>query len=356
MSSQWQSPWNAAERKATRKMLMSMLRTASISRVATALAIPVSCLVYMLSSSWVILANQRLITEAGFPFPILLSAFGTFASAATAHLSVLAGLTTVRKEASALMTGKSWFYSVVPVALCQASTLAFGNATYLFLGIGSTQMLKAGTPICILLVLVALRLESPSLGSCCCVCLITVGTFITAAISPEWNVGGLSCSVAAMITEALRIGLTQFLLRTCKFSVTEGQYVLAPTVSAALLSASLAMESQKLLEVDVLDKLFKYPHLFLFAAGLGTVVNYSSYMVIKSCGALSLKIVTTFRNVSLVAYGAMMLGEPIKPKHVTGYALALVGFLGYTYFGNAREQPKSVAASENGAGCSPHEK
>ena len=73
MSSQWQSPWNAAERKAARKMLMSMLRTAlwlqdlsmslhlhtsllppsrdmkigkaSISRAATALAIPLSCLV-----------------------------------------------------------------------------------------------------------------------------------------------------------------------------------------------------------------------------------------------------------------------------------------------------------------------
>ena len=68
MSSQWQSPWNAAERKATKKMLLSMLRTAlwlqnlsmhicdrssyhvkigkaSISRVATALAIPLSCLV-----------------------------------------------------------------------------------------------------------------------------------------------------------------------------------------------------------------------------------------------------------------------------------------------------------------------
>ncbi|CAE7675064.1 cnnm4 [Symbiodinium necroappetens] len=59
MSSQWQSPWNAAERKAARKMLMSMLRTASISGAATALAIPLSCLVYMLSSSWV-LSLQRL--------------------------------------------------------------------------------------------------------------------------------------------------------------------------------------------------------------------------------------------------------------------------------------------------------
>ncbi|CAE7262266.1 cnnm4 [Symbiodinium natans] len=52
MSSRWQSPWNAADRKATKKMLLSWLRTASTSSIVSALAIPLSCLVYMLSSSW----------------------------------------------------------------------------------------------------------------------------------------------------------------------------------------------------------------------------------------------------------------------------------------------------------------
>mmetsp|Transcript_31418 Transcript_31418/g.70717 ORF Transcript_31418/g.70717 Transcript_31418/m.70717 type:complete len:152 (+) Transcript_31418:1-456(+) len=138
-----------------------------------------------------------------------------------------------------------------------------------------------------------------------------------------------------MITEAFRVGLTQYLLRACKFSVTEGQYVLAPAVSAALLMASTAMESQGLLEVDVLQKLLEYPHLFLFSAGLGTVVNYSSYMVIKSCGALSLKVVTMSRNVLLVLYGALLMGEPTTLKQGGGYALALAGFFGYTYFSTA---------------------
>ncbi|CAE7262250.1 cnnm4 [Symbiodinium natans] len=47
-------------------------------------------------------------------------------------------------------------------------------------------------------------------------------------------------------------------------------------------------------------------------------------------------------------YGAIMLGEPIKPKHATGnspnFVFPRVGFLGYTYFSNVREQPKLVAS------------
>lgn len=316
-------------------MMHVLERLVSNAALMRALMIPTSCLVYMSSSSWVILANQQLIKEAGFPFPILLSALGTLASASTAHLSVRLNLASMRTEALSYLRGNDYLYHVVPVALCQAGTLALGNATYLHFGVGMVQMLKAGTPIFVLLTLVMLRLESPSMIRTMFVSLITVGTFITAGTTPQWNWTGLTLSLGAMITEALRVGLTQFLLRSCKFSVTEGQYVLAPTVSLALLVASLTIEGQDVLSIEALSKVIEYPHLFLFAACLGTVVNYSSYLVIKSCGALSLKVVTTLRNIALVVYGAFVLGEPVTSSQGAGYTLALVGFVGYSYYSGA---------------------
>ena len=310
---------------------MESLAIFSDSSLERVLLIPVSILIYMSSSSWVIVANQQLIKEVGFPFPVLLSAFGAFSSATVAHLSVYADVVSIRKETLEYATGKNWRQNVLPVALCQAATLALGNASYLYFGLGMVQMLKAGTPIFVLLTLVMLRLERPSLITAFFVSLITLGTLVTAGTTPQWDATGLCFSVGAMVTEALRVGLTQFLLKSCKFSVTEGQYILAPTVSIALLLASACIEGKDL-NFQAVEKVFEYPHLFVMAAGLGTAVNYSSYWVIKTCGALTLKVVTTLRNIALVLYGAFGLGEALSESQVWGYALTLLGFVGYTYF------------------------
>ncbi|CAK9050217.1 Probable sugar phosphate/phosphate translocator At3g17430 [Durusdinium trenchii] len=252
---------------------------------------------------------------------------GTLGSAGAAYMSVNSGLVTLRKEVLMYATGNAWFFNVVPVALCQAATLALGNAAYLHFGVGMVQMLKAGTPIFVLLTVAMLRLESPSFLRTFFVALITVGTFITAGTTPEWSAPGLVLSLGAMLTEALRVSLTQFLLSSCKLSVTEGQYVLAPTASFALLLASVAIEGQSVLSLEALSKVIEYPHLFLFAAGLGTVVNYSSYLVIKFCGALSLKVMTTLRNIALVLHPGSLCSFVLCPCFVEGYTLALAGGL-----------------------------
>eukprot|EP00931_Biecheleriopsis_adriatica_P067532 TRINITY_DN41651_c0_g1_i1.p1 TRINITY_DN41651_c0_g1~~TRINITY_DN41651_c0_g1_i1.p1 ORF type:complete len:347 (+),score=66.00 TRINITY_DN41651_c0_g1_i1:17-1057(+) len=306
------------------------------------LLILLSCLVYISSSSWVIITNQRLIKEVGFPYPVLLSALGTMASAATAHLTSAVGLTQVRPEAASFRKGDSWLRNVVPVALCQAATLASGNAMYVHLGVGFTQMLKAGTPIFVLAVLVFMRLEPPSAAKFFFVGLITVGTLITAATTPEFSSTGLMYGVFAMVTEALRVGLTQFVLKSCKFSVTEGQYVLSPSVSLALLLAALPLELRAALQPDALWKVAEHPYLFMMAAGLGILVNYSSYWVIKTCGALTLKVVSIVRNIALIVYSCLVLGEAVDEKQGLGYSIALVGFIGYTCLGNRATSPTST--------------
>lgn len=48
--------------------------------------------------------------------------------------------------------GWLWYRRVLPVGFAHASTLALGNAVYLLLNVGFIQMLKAFTPVMILLV------------------------------------------------------------------------------------------------------------------------------------------------------------------------------------------------------------
>jgi len=49
--------------------------------------------------------------------------------------------------------------NVVPVGVCQALTLAMGNAAYIYLTVSFIQMLKAATPIFVLAIGIAFGIE-----------------------------------------------------------------------------------------------------------------------------------------------------------------------------------------------------
>lgn len=49
--------------------------------------------------------------------------------------------------------------NVVPVGICQALTLALGNAAYLYLTVSFIQMLKAFTPVVVLAIGIIFKIE-----------------------------------------------------------------------------------------------------------------------------------------------------------------------------------------------------
>ena len=72
---------------------------------------------------------------------------------------VAAGWAEISSEHRSLMTGTKAFRLLVPVGMCQAITMPAGIAAYMYLDIGLIQMLKAFTPVTVLVALIAVRLE-----------------------------------------------------------------------------------------------------------------------------------------------------------------------------------------------------
>lgn len=60
----------------------------------------------------------------------------------------------------------------MPVGACHAATLAFGNAVYLHLSVAFIQMLKAFTPVIVLVVVVAAGMERPTRQYVACMCVL----------------------------------------------------------------------------------------------------------------------------------------------------------------------------------------
>lgn len=70
---------------------------------------------------------------------------------------------------------------IVPLGLCSAATLAFGNVAYLYLDVGLLQMLKSCCPVFVMIMALLFKLEHFSWPLVLSVILITGGTATTAA-------------------------------------------------------------------------------------------------------------------------------------------------------------------------------
>lgn len=129
--------------------------------------------------------------------------------------------------------------------------------------------------------------------------------------------------------EAVRLVLTQFLLKNLKFGVIEGLYVLAPASAFWLFTASLLLEYRKMLEHDAFRIMYNNPILFLTASFMGLGVNYLSYLVIQATSSLTMKVLSTIRNIGIIFIGVAAYGEIVTLNQGLGYTVALVGFIGY---------------------------
>lgn len=172
-----------------------------------------SCAIYMIVGPILILLNNQILRDerAPFPFPIFLSAFGVAYAALISRVAFGFGLAKFTQP-SLIKSRAFYFGSAWPIGALSAATLALGNASYVYLSVSTCQMLKAFTPAITLLMLFALRIESPTLAEIACVVIITVGTAGTTRGEVALSPIGLAVQLGANFAEAARIVLSQQLL------------------------------------------------------------------------------------------------------------------------------------------------
>lgn len=136
--------------------------------------------------------------------------------------------------------------------------MAFGNAAYMYLSVAFIQMLKAGTPVVVMMMLSLSGVEymSPQVGFSTMI--MAGGTLLTSLGEVKWHTLGFILMMLSELTEAGRCVITQHVLKVLlkqhifvtswlfhkltlntfytliialqnlKFSVLESQYYLSP--------------------------------------------------------------------------------------------------------------------------------
>ena len=189
--------------------------------VLTILKTLVLCIIFMVVGPALILLNKYVMTELHFPYPLFLSGLGITFSSMVARFIVYLGY--VKLERKEEVAGDLFYRRVLPVGVAYAGTLATGNMVYLLLDVGLIQMLKSFTPVVVMAFLFLTGIETPNKPVIISIIIISFGTALTCSYTPNASVLGMLVMLLSEMFEAIRLVLTQFLLKDMKMGVVEGE-------------------------------------------------------------------------------------------------------------------------------------
>lgn len=301
-----------------------------------------ACLAFVVVGPVLILLNNDLLRERGFPYPIGLSAVGVSFAALLSRAAYACGA--VRFTRPELLSSWAFFARTsVPTGALAAATLALGNASYVYLTVATCTILKSLTPAMTLGVLYGCRLEEPSARTVGCVALITAGTVVATRGSLALSRLGVALQLGANLAEATRVVLSQQLLASMRLPLLEMQYHVAPVQLGCLLLASLALElNTPVHRAAALGCVLGEPRAFLAAGCLGLFLQISGLLVIKVAGSVAVKLLAIARGAVLVLYEVSASGGAgeLSAVQLGGYAASLAGFALYNLFRGVEAAPR----------------
>jgi hypothetical protein len=173
-------------------------------------------------------------------YPVILTTYHqVFATVMTQGMARFTTLLDGRKNVK--MTGRVYLRAVVPIGLFFSLSLICGNLTYLYLSVAFIQMLKATTPVAVLISGWCLGVSKPNLKQFLNVSAIVVGVIVASFGEIHFVLVGVLYQIAGVIFEALRLTMVQRLLSSADFKMDPlvSVYYFAPV--CALMNGLVAL-------------------------------------------------------------------------------------------------------------------
>ncbi|KAL2155308.1 hypothetical protein VTH82DRAFT_49 [Thermothelomyces myriococcoides] len=283
--------------------------------------------VWIALSSSVILFNKWILSTLGFAYPVLLTTYHlAFASVMTQLLARYTTLLDGRKTVK--MTGRVYLRAIVPIGFFFSLSLICGNLTYLYLSVAFIQMLKATTPVAVLLSSWALGVSQPSLKVFLNVSAIVIGVIIASIGEIKFVWIGFIYQIAGIIFEALRLTMVQRLLSSAEFKMDPlvSLYYFAPVCAAMNFVVALFWEIPKVSMAEIHSVgLFTF-----FLNGLcAFMLNVSVVFLIGKTSSLVLTLCGVLKDVLLVVASMIIWGTEVTATQFFGYSIALCGMIYY---------------------------
>ncbi|KAI4190984.1 MAG: hypothetical protein L6R41_000434 [Letrouitia leprolyta] len=283
--------------------------------------------VWIALSSSIIIFNKWILDDGKFHYPVTLTCWHlTFATIMTQIMSRTTTLLDGRKTVK--MTGKIYLRAIVPIGAFFSLSLICGNITYLYLGVAFIQMLKATTPVAVLLASWALGTEKASMTTLFKVSFIVIGVVIASFGEIEFVLIGFMFQLGGIVFEAVRLVLVQKLLSSAEYKMDPlvSLYYFAPVCAIMNFCVAAVIEIPHIKMEEVYH--VGVP-LFFINACVAFALNVSVVFLIGRTSSLVLTLCGVLKDILLVVISVTFRSEPVTALQVFGYSIALAGLVYY---------------------------
>eukprot|EP00798_Chlamydomonas_sp_ICE-L_P021077 gene21077-27958_t len=300
----------------------------------------VVCIAWMAVSSGAIMINRSLMVDLGFRYPVTVAWLGLLTSTALASIWVEL---MIPKSHRQQVTRHDYFTRIVPVGFFMALTFQCGNTGYLYLTVAFVQMLKALCPVVTMLLLFVARLEKATSRLVATVVVISMGISMASFGELNLSVVGLVAMLTSVVSESIRLVMTQHLLVGRAFHPMEGLKYIGSACTMWLMLQAYLWELAPIMKTRAYEVALHNPLPFIVAACAGFGVNALAILVIKLASSLTLKVLGSVKDTLLVAVGVLFLHEVVTMLQFAGYSISLCGFISY----NMIKSSQSASAALN---------
>ncbi|KAM3514862.1 hypothetical protein MY11210_001467 [Beauveria gryllotalpidicola] len=292
-------------------------------------------------SSLVILFNKWVLDTLKFRYPVTLTTYHLFF--ATVVTQIMARYTTMLDSRKVVkMTGRIYLRAVVPIGVFFSASLILSNIAYLYLSVSFIQMLKATTPMAVLLAGWVLGVSHPTLKQAANVSIIVLGVILASIGEIDFVLAGFLIQLGGVMFEALRLTMVQRLLSgDLKMDPLVSLYYFAPVCAALNGVIALVTEVPRCTVAEVLDVGLST----FFLNGLcAFMLNVSLVLLIGKTSAVVLTICGVLKDILLVVASMVIFGSQVTALQFFGYSIALGGMV---YYKLGHEQIKGHLADAN---------
>jgi len=175
---------------------------------------------------------------------------------------------------------------------------------------------------------------------------LLLGVGIATVTDLELNFIGTIMSVCAVATTCVSQIWTGTMQKQFSVSSTQLLYAASPFMTLTLGIIALPLDSMLVggTPFDV-EYTFMVTFVILLSCVIAIAVNFSTFLVIGKCDAVTYQVLGHLKTMLVLAFGFLMLNNPVSGKNILGILVALVGMVAYAHYETLDKAAAAAAAA-----------
>jgi hypothetical protein len=256
--------------------------------------------------------NKVVLTTWGFRFPFFLT---------TWHCVLATILTQFLSRTTNLLPGVSegrvsrsdFFVRIVPMSMFFACGLVLGNMAYRYISLSYIQMVKACTPVPLLMLSFVVGTEKPSFVQFGIVLIVSTGVIMSSIGELEFSGLGFIIQISAVLADCFRMITMDMMLKDLALDSLSLLYYSAPPSALAIFLGFLLFEAS-LFNLSILT--YDLCFVLLLNGLLAFSLNIAVIYLVASTSAMVISVSGPIKDITIVIMSAVIFRAPVTVLQV----------------------------------------